>query len=78
VTDEVQRSLGRIEGALREIKDAISDISDRLQNHIEDDTKKFDGHDDRIRTVERRQSYWGGAIALLAFFITAVATFFHY
>ena len=76
MTDDVQRSLGRIEGALKVIQEGIAGIADRLQLHAEDDTAKFAALDTRMRGVERRQSYWAGAIALAVILFTSAITYF--
>ena len=68
VSEDVQRSLGRIEGALRVIQEGITDLSSRYQDHTTDDTKRFDEHDVRIRKVERKISYFGGSIAVIVGF----------
>ncbi len=68
MSEEIQRSLGRIEGALDAlpvIQDSITHLTARLENHLTDDTLRFDGHDSRIRKVERRMSYFAGGMAMV-------------
>ena len=68
VSEDVQRSLGRIEGALRVIQEGIADMSRQNQNHATDDTKRFADHDVRISKAERKISYFGGGIAVIVAF----------
>lgn len=71
VSEDVQRSLGRIEGTLDIIKEGVLKLSDRLQTHTADDSRRFEEHDVRIRKVERKQSYLAGAAAVVAALLTA-------
>ena len=67
MSDEVQRSLGRIEGKLGELKDLIS-------VHLVDDNKRFSEIGDRLGRVERKTYASAGVVSLITAFITAKLT----
>ena len=48
--DDIQRSLGRVEGDVRAILITIAETAHRQE-------QRLDKHDERLRTVEQRQ-YW--------------------
>lgn len=60
MTDDVQRSLGRIEGKLDQM------LANQLA-HDEDDKKRFDNYSRRIGSLERsRAAVWGAVVAVKA------------
>jgi hypothetical protein len=60
---EIHRSLGRIEGALEEIKRKLDDGDETMERH-----------DKRLRKVEGRQHWYAGGVATIAFFVNLVAS----
>lgn len=67
MSDEVQRSLGRIEGKLGEVKDLLT-------VHLADDTKRFSDIGDRLGRVERKTYASAGVVSIITAFITAKLT----
>lgn len=76
MSDEVQRSLGRIEGTLAEIQRNMADAARRLETHMADDNRRLDEHDDEIGKVRRRQSWTSGASAVLGIIFGSAAEHF--
>ena len=64
MSDEVQRSLGRIEGKLDK-------LDDMLAAHLADDTQRFNRVNDRIGRVERKAYAASGVIAIVSAYVTA-------
>jgi len=63
MSDEVQRSLGRIEGALGEVKDLI-------ERHFDDDNSRFSAIHDRLGRIEKKTWAAGGVISLVVAYLT--------
>lgn len=61
---DLMRVLGRMEGTLHEVKEAF-------HQHIEDDAKV----EERVRRVEKRQSWFMGGIAASWVFLGAAWTY---
>lgn len=72
MSNEVQRSLGRIEGALNAIRTGMEEAARRLDNHMADDTRRLDEHDDRIRKTENRLHVYAGTSGILGVIFAAV------
>jgi hypothetical protein len=60
--DEIQRSLGRLEGKL-------DILITEIKQHFEDDKKNFSSIDTRIQKVEKKIYYASGFVAAIAFII---------
>ena len=60
--DEIQRSLGRVEGKL-------DLLLTEIKQHFEDDKKNFSSIDTRIQKVEKKIYYASGFVAAIAFII---------
>jgi hypothetical protein len=65
MSDDIQRSLGRVEGK-------IDQLLDELGRHFADDTKQFQDIDNRLASVEKNVWYGSGVAAAL----TAIAGYF--
>lgn len=59
MTDDLNRSLGRVEGK-------IDQLLDELSRHFEDDKGKFQKIDTRLSTVEKNVWYGSGVAATVA------------
>lgn len=57
--DDLERSLGRIEGGISQIVDRLDNLDDMLRCH-----------DKRIRNIENQQIYWKGGLGVLSVLIT--------
>lgn len=64
MSDEVQRSLGRIEGKLDQ-------TLEMMNSHFEDDRTNFKEVHTRLGKVERKTYYAGGIISLVVAYLTA-------
>jgi hypothetical protein len=62
MNEEIQRSLGRLEGKL-------DSLITEIKQHFEDDKKNFSSIDTRIQKVEKKIYYASGFVAALIFII---------
>jgi hypothetical protein len=67
MTDDVQRSLGRIEGKL-------DGLLERLQEHTAEDAVNFKELRESIGTINAKIQFWSGGIALIVSAISVGAT----
>jgi hypothetical protein len=73
MNDEVQRSLGRIEGQLSSLVTLVSE-------HLQDDDRRFaelkvadHALHERTSKIENKLSYWSGKIAILSAGVVLIA-----
>jgi len=64
MSDEVQRSLGRIEGSLEEVKGLI-------ERHLDEDNSRFSRLHDRLARVEKKTWAVVPFISLVVAYLTA-------
>ena len=67
MTDDVQRSLGRIEGKL-------DSLLDRLDAHTADDAENFKEIRAAVSVIQNKVQFWSGGIALLVSGVTLGAS----
>jgi len=78
--DEIQRALGHIEGQLQALNSNMTRLMSEIKEDRADHKAKFAGHDERLRKVERNQTYIVGVftatITALTFFKDAILSLF--
>ena len=69
MSDEIQRTLGRIEGQLLSNSSVLEAMNERIGQHFEDDNKFHEAITERIGKVEKKVWWATGALATCTFLV---------
>ena len=69
MSDEIQRTLGRIEGKLQSNSSVLEAMSDKMSRHFDEDREFQTAIVDRVGKVEKKVWWATGALAACTFIV---------